>query len=290
MRTINIPGTSVTDTPGPAPALVLPDRGTPGVLGLWRPGHPGSGKTLVPATGENFNDIAADWTKLTLGLAEAPGWRVNNTINNAQNQAFVERSAKGGVFVANAHSGATGSPYQNFSIAWGADRQANIGARAAAGDVFYTSGWIRLTRPPRTGTTGFVTGGFRKGTNLADFLAVFGWSGSMPWHWPQAGSADFVAARVEVHGNLAFVAVAAKKSGAFATNSNAVLMGAGNVNTLNILQSEGIYSFFGENITLSKRTFEQIANADYLEFRDELLTPSGMHYGDAWTEPTTKVP
>lgn len=281
---VRIPGATFQGAPAPKPARVLPPADTPGVVMLFRPGHPASGKTGVPLTGENFNDIAAAYTRLTLGLAEAPGLQAINTIPTTSPWAFIERTSKGGIHVCSAHSGAS-TPYQNFIISMLAARKAYIDARLAAGDTFYVSMWGRITRGPKAGTTtGIPTGGLRSGSTLATFRGVVGWANGQPWNWPQTDGS-----RIERNGTAAFNAVAAKGSGSFSTAVNVITMGARDAATLNVLHSEIVYSFYIENLTASGRTFEQVANDDYLEYTSQVLSSTGMFFGDSWTEPTTKV-
>lgn len=290
---IIIPDATFLGAPAPKPASVLPPDGTLGVVALFEPGHPLSDKAGVPATGESFNDIAGEWSRRTLGLTTAPRLGVTNTINNTQTQALIERTPKGGVHAASAHSGATSTPnYQNFLVSMGEERKAYVAARAAAGDEFYVSVYARITRPVKAGVTaGQVTAGLRRsGGALTDNLAVHGWVGNAPWSWPQSGT-QFGGSRRVVSGATVFNAVSAKGAGVWtALSVNLLALGAINAGTLNILPGEVSYRVYIENRTASGRTFAQIADVDQLEHNILMLSPGGRYYGDTWIEPTSRLP
>lgn len=288
-QVIRVPNVEIEGIPDPPPSSILPSASTFGVVAMFRPGHPLSGKTGVPVTGESFNDIAGEWTKKTLGLTEAPGLAVTRTIPDTSTSAFIERTAKGGIHVASAHSGAT-TTYQNFIVSLQAARKSYLDTRIASGDKIYVSLWGRLTRPAKAGFVGnSITAGVRKGSNLADLLAATGYASSEPWYWPKSG-AGFNGGQASMHGTATFSCASGFTSGAFSTNVNAILLGATNAATLNVLQGEIVYQVYIENLTATGRTHDEVRTKDFAEFTDLVLTPGGQFFGDTWTDPTTKLP
>ncbi|MGO2750569.1 MAG: hypothetical protein ACTIA6_11005 [Pseudoclavibacter sp.] len=184
------------------------------------------------------------------------------------------------------------SPSANYLVSLLAARQAYIAARVAAGDVFYVSYWGRITRPPKTGyTTGVPTASIRKGSNLGEQVASAGTSNGQPWWWQQTGP-GFVGGYGSKNGTAHFSAAAGKLAtlGAFNQTLNAIALGARDANTLNNLPSEILYRGYIENLTATGRPFEQVRAADFRKYTDEVLTPGGRYFGDAWTEPTSRVP
>lgn len=288
-----LPFETTGSVPVPPPASFLPPAGTPGVVALFEPGHAGSGKTGVPSTGDSFLDIAEARTAITLG-GPSGGLGIVNTVPTTSTVSFAERTAKGALHVASAHSGAA-SPYQSFSVGLGQPRRDYINARSAAGDTFFLGGYWAVTRVTKSGGTAYSTGlpvaALRQTFDLANILEAVGTVGANAWPFPSDGS-RFVGSRAETHGAFRYASVAAKgpMASGFAVANNFIVLGARDAITVNAAPSIAAYVIYTENLTASGRTFAQVDAALKADFTQRVLTPGGKYHGDSWTDPTSKLP
>jgi hypothetical protein len=289
---LKIPQSQIQGVPLPPPAYVLQGMTGSGVLGLLEPGHPRNPVVGVPANGATMPDLAAEWTGRTLGVAPG-GFAVGNTIPaSGSTKAFAERTAKGGLHVASAQSGAT-SPYENISIGMGTPRKNYLDAAVAAGHAIFLSIWGRKTRDAAAGYTSAVQfAGVRRGGNLSDIYAAVGLASNAAWTSPSttSGQSRLVGATAENQGaGNFFAAVTAQGAltGAFSTSNNMMVLGASNVATLNVLPGQAFYRVYFEDLTLSGRSHASVAAAERQEYVDQVLSSTGRYFGDTWTNPTT---
>ncbi|MBF4549224.1 hypothetical protein [Pseudoclavibacter sp. VKM Ac-2888] len=285
-----LPFDTTESVPSPPPVSFLPPKGTPGVVALFEPGHAASGKTGVPSTGESFADPAEEWVVATLGQPSG-GFGVTNNIPSSSTQAFVERTAKGGLHAGFAQSGGTTSSYPNYSVGLGTPRRDYVTARAAAGDTFLIASILNITRPAKAGSSvGLPVAALRSTFALSNILNAAGTAGTNAWGFP-TDSSRFVGASVEKIGNYVVVVVAAKgpmPSGWTASNT-LVLMGPRDVDTLNVVPSIDHKLTYVENLTATGRPFATVLAAIKADFVRRFQTVGGKYNADTWTDPLTKV-
>lgn len=282
---IRTPGATITGVPTPPPATVLPPTGTPGVVLLFEPGHPDSDFTGIATSPASITDIADAWSQITIGSPKK--LTVTNSVSAASTTAFVERTGVGGLHAASAHSGQTAN--EIVSVSMGAVRQSYVAARAAAGDAFYVSVWMRETRPSADSyTAGVPLAGIRKGSALGDFYAVAGSLKGTPWAFPNSGT-RLLGQHLETAGGVTFAAVAAHTpvTAPFAAADNVTVLGAFMASLRNAAPSEIIYRVYVENLTATGRSFATVSAADRQEFGDLAVAPAGRYAADTWTIPTS---
>lgn len=283
------------DAPGynPAtPASMLLVGVNAGPLLLVEPGNPLNPVTGVPANGTALPDLAALNTALTLGT-DPDALTVTNTSAAGSVKTKVERSTKGGLHVMNSQT-AQASPYELFDVALGAQRSAFVNAHL--NHSYYIGVWFRQTRAAAAAFPGGVPVAAlrRTGTYATnDHIVAGGVAGGIPWTLPRTGDSQLVGTRVRQDaGGSMFTAAAANAPYVtpFELQGPLIRLLTWNSARVNNMPSILFYRAYVEDLTVSGRTFAQVAAIDEAEYIAQVRTEGGRYFGDTWNVPSAVLP
>lgn len=287
---VTIPNTTFTD-PGVSPLRVDPML-VYGSLWLVDPTYPGDAwGSGVPATGAAINNVAADAAAELTGSAPSA---LDLTFNK-QNQLTgvnggVERTSKGGLH-GYIQQSTTPNAYMSAGVWLPAALEAYLEANLT--HTLYFSMWHRITRtvdPSQTrGPFAHINYGDPDSTLMAmtqqqDYpLAAPELEGKTTTNQGSLGASFRAIATNDITGS--FTGLNDKKPwvvgrwGPF-TDSIGTLYSPSHI----------LYRIYAEDLTVSGRTYAQVAAIDQQEYTREVLTAGGRYYGDTFSDPATVAP
>lgn len=280
--------TSFTDTSLP----ILRDDPllTAGSLALVELAHPANPFNGVPLDGAALPNIAHAEGASTLGVTDdglAAAFAMSGLTGA---KGLIQRSAKGGLH---------GIVSQNPGLASGDGAKVTLAPairawlHAQKGHEFYLSAWVRTTRPAVSQAGMPVE--FGSGSNSEQFVFFSSKGVGGPGNPEPVGTKRSTAI--------------GDATGPYLQNIKTV---AGNANTTKTLTNAGpewggytatyggalpawrtqqpsfvFYRLYVEDLTVSKRTYQQVDALEFAEYTKQVLTTGGRYFGDTFTDPST---
>lgn len=265
---------------------LLPDRGA---LALIDPTHPASPWAAgLPADNSSVPNIAADQlAEATGGRVDLPSMKGRYVKGSAWDNAVhgsIARSARGGVH---------GQPSQTSAYKPEAFRAMELPEAALAhivanqGHSYYFSQWMRITK---TEGAGYPVYGFIGHNHSAAGPRVLSWQSSSQ---PTTGAPEYLGhyndSTATPGEKFRYLAVS-RVSGTGALTPAATLGRFGwgrlspsltNPEVTQGFPSYIIYRQYLEDLTLSGRSFSEVAAADREMYNNEVLAAGGRYYGDS---------
>jgi len=288
-KKIVLSGTALTDTAAPRLAAIDPIESA-GSLYLIEPAHPKEAWSAgTPADGGSVPNVFGDTLAGLAAGAVDPVYDVSGDIANGTKGA-IERSAKGGlhVIISQVNALANGD---GVTIRPPAAMVAYINAHQ--GNDYFISVWDRLTRAYNglSGLPAEYAVMHYSGGNGVGFGNGSGWAGT--------GLVTVLSSSA-----LGNVVGARRGWGAFDRSVGAMAAGQGSAGPLwgapsttfngSVAATHNtkwacsvFYRMYVEDLTVSGRTYAEVADLDEKLFAVACLTPGGRYYGDTFTDPAT---